>query len=240
MGRAIAAIACLDDLDVAGRLAARGPEHLVRLLLGHGARRAPRPTLRQVDKLGDVPADEVELLRSADRPGEHALDLDERCLAQVASQVLKEPIAVGGLEVLQLRGADLRIDPLLGLATVDGYGVRIEREIIQPISDALPDCLRNEQAWLQDGDPDVYAEIARGSPCCDGCGPGGRGRWLYPDGRARIRRGIAELVGDQRAAAVVLGKPAACPAAAEADHGDHHRAGLLLRVRPLLRRAGAG
>jgi hypothetical protein len=35
--------------------------------------------------------------------------------------------------------------------------------------------LGNEEAWLQDGDPDVYAEIAPDFPCCDGCGPGGRG-----------------------------------------------------------------
>ena len=43
----------------------------------------------------------------------------------------------------------------------------------------------------------------------------------------------------QRAAAAVLAKPAAGSAAAAPDHGHHHRAGLLLRVRPLLRRAGA-
>ena len=86
--------------------------------------------------------------------------------------------------------------------------------------------LGNEEAWLQDGDPNVYAEIAPNSPCCDGCGPGGRGRRLHPDGQARIWRGIAQLVGDQRTAATLLGKPAAYPAAAEADHGDHHWAGL--------------
>ena len=43
----------------------------------------------------------------------------------------------------------------------------------------------------------------------------------------------------RRAAAAVLGQPAAGSAGAP-DHGHHHRAGLLLRVRPLLRRAGAG
>ena len=48
------------------------------------------------------------------------------------------------------------------------------------------------------GDPDVYAEIAAGSPCCDGCGPGSGYRLWHPDGQARIRHGVAQLVGDQR------------------------------------------
>ena len=50
------------------------------------------------------------------------------------------------------------------------------------------------------GDLDVRLEIAPGSGCCDECGLVGRGRWLHPDGKARIQRGVA-----RRAAAAVLG-----------------------------------
>ena len=53
---------------------------------------------------------------------------------------------------------------------------------------------------------------------------------------SRSGRGVAM----SWAAAAVLGEPAAGSAAGQADHGHHDRAGLLLRVRPLLRRAGAG
>lgn len=58
MGRRVLALAYLHDLDVAGRLAAGRLEHLACLFLGHGARRVPRLSLRQVYELGNVPADE--------------------------------------------------------------------------------------------------------------------------------------------------------------------------------------
>ena len=129
----------LHDLDEAGRLAAGGLEHLAGLLLGHGPRRVPGLSLRQVDELGDVPADEVVLLRSADRPDKRALDLHQRCLAEHLGDVPQEPVGVGGLELRQLLGADLRIDPLLGLAAIGGHGVRIELERVEPVHDALLD-----------------------------------------------------------------------------------------------------
>ena len=78
VGRRVLALADLHDLDEAGRLAAGGLEHLAGLLLGHGSRRVPWLSLRQVDEFGDVLADEVVLLRSADRPDESALDLHQR------------------------------------------------------------------------------------------------------------------------------------------------------------------
>ena len=77
MGRRVLAPAHLHHLDVGRRPAARGPEDLARLLLAHGPRRMARLALRQVDELGDVPADEVVLLGSPDRPDERALDLYE-------------------------------------------------------------------------------------------------------------------------------------------------------------------
>jgi hypothetical protein len=77
VGRRILALAYLHDLDEAGRLAARGPEYFVCLLFSHGLRRVSWLALGQVDQLGDVPADEVVLLRSADRPDQRAFDLHQ-------------------------------------------------------------------------------------------------------------------------------------------------------------------
>ena len=68
MGRRVLALTDLHDLDETRGLAARGIEYLAGLLFGHGTRRVPWLALRQVDKLGDIPADEVVLLRSPDRP----------------------------------------------------------------------------------------------------------------------------------------------------------------------------
>jgi hypothetical protein len=58
--------------------------------------------LWQVDELNDVPADEIVFLGAPDRPGERALDLQERGFAKRLGGVPKEAIGVGGLEVLQL------------------------------------------------------------------------------------------------------------------------------------------
>ena len=60
-------------------------------------------------------------------------------LAQGAGEVLEEPVGVGGLEILQLRRADPRVDPFLGLAAVDGHGARIEVSRVEPVGDALLD-----------------------------------------------------------------------------------------------------
>src|SRR5207247_10459242 len=89
--------------------------------------------------LGDVPADEVVLLRSPDRPDKRALDLHQAGLAEYLGDVPEEPVGVGGLEVLELRPADLRIDPLLSLAAIRGQRVWIEFERVEPVHDALPD-----------------------------------------------------------------------------------------------------
>ena len=108
-----------------------------------------------------------------------------------------------------------------------------------------------ERIGLRTGDPDVCLEIAPDSPCSDGCGPGGRGRWLHPDGQARIRRGVAQLAGDQRAAAAVLAKPAAGSAAVHPTTVTtigqayycvfaHYYAGPVLVDRVLLAAAFAG
>ena len=155
MGRRVLALAHLHDLDEAGRLAARGLEHLAGLLFGHGARRVPWLALRQVDKLGDVPADEVVLLRSADRPDQRALDLHQRCLAEHLGDVPEEPLRVGGLELRQLLGADLRVDPLLGLAAIGGHGVRIELERVEPVHDALLDGVGG---WCVDAGLDLVVQ----------------------------------------------------------------------------------
>jgi hypothetical protein len=52
---------------------------------------------------------------------------------------LKNSSASGGLEVLQLRRTDLRVDPLLGLTAVGGRGGGIEFERVEPVRDAMPD-----------------------------------------------------------------------------------------------------
>jgi len=141
VGRRVLALTDLYDLDETRGLAARGLEYLAGLLFGHGARRVPWLALRQVDELGDVPADEVVLLRSPDRPDQRALDLHQTGLAEHLGDVPEEPVGVGGLEVLELRPADLRIDPLLSLAAIRGQRVRIEFERVEPVGDALPDCV---------------------------------------------------------------------------------------------------
>ena len=156
MGRRVLALADLDDLDEPGRLPAGGLEHLAGLPLGHGARRVPGLALGQVDELGDVLADEVVLLRSADRPDERALDLHQRWLAEYLGDVPQEPFGVGGLELRQLLGADLRIDPLLGLTAIRGHGVRIELERVEPVHDALLDGVGSR---CVDADLDLVVQI---------------------------------------------------------------------------------
>ncbi len=139
MGRRVFALAHLHDHDVIDRLAARGAEHLAGLLLGHGPRRVAWLALGQVDELGDVPRDEVVLLCPTDRPDQRALDLHQRGLAEGLGDVPEETVRIGGIELGQLRGADLRVDPLLGPAAVRGHGMRVEFQRVEPVRDALPD-----------------------------------------------------------------------------------------------------
>jgi hypothetical protein len=49
-----------------------------------------RLALRQIHQFGDVPADEVVLLSTTDRPGERALDLHQRRLAEHLRDVPEE------------------------------------------------------------------------------------------------------------------------------------------------------
>jgi hypothetical protein len=70
------------------------------LLLGHGARRTPGLSSRQVDEFDHVLADEILNLRSPDRPPQRALDHHQRPLAERLAEVLKEPVGVRCLEVL--------------------------------------------------------------------------------------------------------------------------------------------
>jgi hypothetical protein len=60
-------------------------------------------------------------------------------LAEYLGGVPEEPVGVGGLEVLELRPADSRIDPLLGLVAVRVHRVRIEFERVEPVFNALSD-----------------------------------------------------------------------------------------------------
>ena len=60
-------------------------------------------------------------------------------LLSAPGEFLEEPVGIGGLEVLELRRADLRIDPLLGLAAVGGHGARVELDRVEPVVDALLD-----------------------------------------------------------------------------------------------------
>ena len=122
----VSAAAHLDGLGVLGWLAGRSLEYLAGLFLSHGPRRSARLALRQVDQLDDVPANEVVLLGTPDRPGERALDLHQRRLAERPGGVPEEAVRVDGLEVLQLRCADRRVDPFLSRAPVAGYGGRVQ------------------------------------------------------------------------------------------------------------------
>src|SRR6201992_1327370 len=100
MGPRVPATAYLDHLDVLDWLTGSSIEHLACLFLGHSPRRSARAPSGQVDELHDVPADEVVPLGAPDRPGERALDLQQRRLAELLGSVPEEPVGVDGLDVL--------------------------------------------------------------------------------------------------------------------------------------------
>jgi hypothetical protein len=65
------------------------------------------------------------------------------------------------------------------------------------------------------GDLGARSGVAPGCGCCDQCGLGGRGRWLHPDGRVPVRRGLAQFAGGCRGGgrhrlADDRGQPPAC------------------------------
>ena len=102
MGRAVAALTCLHDLDVTGSITARGLEYHRGLVLTHRTGRMAWLASREVDQLDNVPADKVVDLRSADRPPERALDHQQRALAEDLAEFPKEPVSVGRAEFLEL------------------------------------------------------------------------------------------------------------------------------------------
>ena len=156
VGGAVAALAGLHDPDVARCLAARRLEYLRGLLLGHGAGRVARLAGWEVDQLDYVPADEVVDLGSADRAAKRALDHHERALAEHSAEFLEELVGVGRREVLELGLADLRIDPLLGLAGDGRHRVRVSLDRVEPVLDALLDGVGGRRA---DAGVDLVAEL---------------------------------------------------------------------------------
>jgi hypothetical protein len=96
----------------------------------------------QVHEFDHVPADEVEPLRSPDRPREDALHLHHGASGQHLGDLVEELLHVGGLEVLELDRSDLGIDPVLGLAAIGRQRMRVAAERLkrfEPVGDARGD-----------------------------------------------------------------------------------------------------
>jgi len=85
-------------------------------------------------------------LRSADGASERALDHDQRAFAERSGEFLEELVGVGGGELLELRRADLRINPFLGLAAPGGQRVFVALDRVEPVLDALLDGVRGRRA----------------------------------------------------------------------------------------------
>jgi hypothetical protein len=85
-------------------------------------------------------------LRSADGPSKRAFDHRQRALAERLGEFFEELFAVGSREVLELGRADLRIDPLVGLAVPGGQRVVVSLDRVEPVFDALLDGVRGRRA----------------------------------------------------------------------------------------------
>jgi hypothetical protein len=87
-----------------------------------------------------------------------ALDHHQRSLAEVLAEFLEETVGVGCVEVLELGRADLRIDPLLGLAAPGGEGVFVALDRVEPVLDALLDGVVDRRA-------DTRVDLCLVGPC---------------------------------------------------------------------------
>jgi hypothetical protein len=71
-------------------------------------------------------------------------------------EFLEELVGVGRREVLELGPADLRIDPVLGLAGDGGHRVRVSLDRVEPVPNAQFDGVRGRRA---DAGLDLVAEL---------------------------------------------------------------------------------
>jgi hypothetical protein len=91
---------------------------------------------REVDQLDYVSAGEAMDLGAADGSSERALNHHQRPLAQRLGNPCEERVSVGRGEVFELGLADVRIDPVLGLADDDFHRVRVSLDRVEPVLDA--------------------------------------------------------------------------------------------------------